>query len=704
VLFRSGQTNIDAGTLAAGATNALSANSTISLIPAAGVLLDISGFDNIIGGLSGGGSAGGNVTLGGNALTFGGNNAPTTYGGSISGSGGQINKTGTGTTIFTGTNSYTGTTEVTSGTLQVNQFGAISSSSDIIDLGTFIFNHTGAGTYNGNIIGAGDLVQQNSGGTLTLTGANLVGNFSINAGTVYINGGGTTTTQTTIASGATLRGTGPLSGTITNYGTVFPGNSIATLVFNGNYTQASGSTLAIEVSPQDGLADLLDITGTMTIEPNATLLLMPLPGTYSIGNVYQIVATTGGVFGTFTNVPQNFPTVQYDVDYRDSGIFLEVIITNFANFAMGGNQKQVARYLDTLILDPGCDITSVVDILRTLDANKLNAALDQLHPAPYKDLILGQQENVFRVSKGILHHLNDHINTACRRDAPRKKQLELWGDVFGDWTLQNGKHGLLGYYSKGEGMLLGADYSFTSQFVLGATGAYSHSDVYTGKSRAKGHINGYYGALYGLLHGHRLFLDLAMICGFDRFNASRQIKFSSSFLGSSIDRRAYTEHNGWNLDGHADAGYIIDQWEVVEIRPFVSFDYLFLHEDGFKERGAKSINLQVRHSDSTMLRSEAGINLSRCFRVTEGVWVPEVRFSVIRENRFHGKHYRSNFVCQPGSFVVKGLYPDRTLYSPGAGLTGAFYYEKLSASLYYDGEFGDGYDDQTVTAEFSWKF
>jgi autotransporter-associated beta strand protein len=699
----SGRTNILSGTLSASATDALSSSSDVHLSNVAGATLNISGFNQAIGGLADGGTTGGNVVLGGNTLTFGGTNTSTTYSGSISGTGGQINKTGTGTTIFGGNNSYTGLTTVTSGTLQVNAFDSISSSSGIADNGTFIFNHTGSGTYSGNIVGTGDLVQQNSAGSLNLTGTNSVDDFSINAGTVYINGGGTTATQTTIASGATLRGVGPLAGPITNFGTVFPGNSIDTMVFLGDYVQESGSALAIEVSPQDGQADLLDITGTMTIQPNATLQLMPLAGTYSVTNVYQIVSTTGGVTGTFSNVPENFPSVQFDVLYMDNGIFLEVIISNLGTIAKGGNQKKVANYIDSLNPPPGSDLANVIDILRTLNASEFNAALDQLQPAPYKDLILGQQENVFRISDGILYHLDDLINTDCRRSVNRKKQLEFWSEAFGDYTRQDGKHGLLGYHSKGGGALVGLDYSFTNHFVLGAAGAYSYSNVHTSQSRAKGHINGYYGILYGLLQGHHLFLDLALIGGFDQFDASRKIKFTSEFMGG-VDRRAYTDHDGWNLDGHAGAGVIIDQWDVVEIRPFVCFDYLFLHENGFTEHGAKSLNLHVRHSDSTMLRSEAGINLARCFRIKHGVWIPEVRFSVIRENRFHGNHYRSNFIDEPGSFVVTGLSPDRTLYSPGAGLTGAFYDGRLSMSVYYDGAFGDGYNDQTGIGQLSWMF
>lgn len=734
----SGFTTINTGTLAAGAVNALSPNSQVVLANTAGADLDITAGNNIIAGLAGGGSTGGNVILGNSTLTFGGDNVSTSYAGSISGGAPSgINKVGTGTIFLSGNDTFTGTATVTAGTMQIDAFQAIATTGAIVDNATFIFNHPGVGTYANSITGTGTLIQQNPAGTLALTGTNNVGPFLINAGTVIINGT-TTTTQTTIAAGALLRGIGTLAGNpITNFGTVFPGNSIGPLTFIGPYIQATGSTLEIEVTPQNGVTDLLNIIGTMTIQPNANLLLVPDPGIYAESNVYQIVATTGGVFGIFDNVTQNFPGAQFGVFYRNNGIFLEVIASSFSTIGCVGNAGVVATALDRTVITPGSDIGVVVGILRTMTFAEICAALGQFDPGPYKDLSVAQQENVFRVAKGITHHLlDDLLNTRCRRysacanrkkEKPqnpqlsdlwsrpkplnsceivndREKRFDLWVDAFGDWSHQRSQHGHLGYHSTGGGGILGMDYFFTNQFNLGLAGAYSYSDVHTSESRAEGHINSYYGALYGLLHSRHAFIDVAVIAGYDQFDASRKIKFSSSFLGTGINRRAHTDHNGWNLDWHMDGGFIIDQWKVVEFRPFISLDFSYMHEDSFTEHGAKSLNLNVRHSTYTMLRSEGGLTMARCFKAKHSVWIPELRFSVIRENRFNGKHFRASFVDQDGSFRGSGLYPNRTLYSPGAGLTSAFYDGRLSASIYYDGEFGDRYLDHMGSLEFSWLF
>src|SRR5207302_530537 len=83
---------------------------------------DITNFDITIGSLSGGGTTGGNVTLGTQNLTVGGNNENTTFGGVIGtgGTAGVLTKTGGGILTLTGTNLYTGGTNLNGGFLNIN--------------------------------------------------------------------------------------------------------------------------------------------------------------------------------------------------------------------------------------------------------------------------------------------------------------------------------------------------------------------------------------------------------------------------------------------------------------------------------------------------------------------------------------------------------------------------------------------------------
>lgn len=133
-------------------------------------------------------------------------------------------------------------------------------------------------------------------GRLNLVDLFSVGTFAIDAGSVRVNQ--IITANTNVASGARLDGTGRIIGTLTNNGTVAPGNSIGTLTVQGNYVHNSGSVLEIEFDA-NGNIDLLAVTGTATLN-GGTLRFVSLGGAEGSGGTF--LTATGGVTGTFASV------------------------------------------------------------------------------------------------------------------------------------------------------------------------------------------------------------------------------------------------------------------------------------------------------------------------------------------------------------------------------------------------------------------
>ncbi|WP_077145328.1 autotransporter domain-containing protein [Sphingopyxis sp. KK2] len=133
--------------------------------------LDISGTDQTIGGLSGGGEA--SVVIDDSELTVD-QDENTSFAGDITGTGSLV-KTGDGTLNLTGTNSYTGPTSVNGGTLAVN--GSIASDVTV--------NSGGKLGGNGSV---GDTTVTNNG---TLAPGNSIGRLTVNgdlalaAGSIY---------------------------------------------------------------------------------------------------------------------------------------------------------------------------------------------------------------------------------------------------------------------------------------------------------------------------------------------------------------------------------------------------------------------------------------------------------------------------------------------------------------------------------------
>ena len=160
-----GATTVNGGTLQAGSTSAFGNNSAITLANTAGVVLDLFNSNNTIGSLNGGGSNGGNVTLGSAILTTGTLNTNDSFAGTISGAGG-LTKTGIGTLILTG-NSSVGSAVVSAGTLAVNG-GFTSAAALTVNSGATL---KGNGTITtSNVSVSGTVAAGNSIGILNIVG------------------------------------------------------------------------------------------------------------------------------------------------------------------------------------------------------------------------------------------------------------------------------------------------------------------------------------------------------------------------------------------------------------------------------------------------------------------------------------------------------------------------------------------------------
>jgi autotransporter-associated beta strand protein len=191
------------------------------------------------------------LSTGHTALTTGANNLSTTFAGLISGVGGSLTKTGTGTLTLTGANTYTGTTTIAGGQLVVS-------------------NSTGFGTGTGPVkVNAGQLA-----GSGTISSAVTIG-----------TGGG---------PGAFLA---PAAGT-KNTATLTIQNA---LTFNADGTY----TYAYKAKKATAKTDLIIANGIL-INSGATLNFDgTIKGRLTPGLTFTLINNTSAVaiIGTFSNLP-----------------------------------------------------------------------------------------------------------------------------------------------------------------------------------------------------------------------------------------------------------------------------------------------------------------------------------------------------------------------------------------------------------------
>ncbi|MBI2743556.1 MAG: autotransporter outer membrane beta-barrel domain-containing protein [Chlamydiales bacterium] len=363
----------------------------------------------------------------------------------------------------------------------------------------------------------------------------------------------------------------------------------------------------------------------------------------------------------------------------------------------GGNAEVVARTLDEINPAAGTDLGNIVGILNGLSNAGLKVALNQMQPSLFNAMALSQENNSIRVSSAVDKRMEKLYLTDCTRDCSPNKRIAFWGDLFGDLAKQESIQSQTGFHTSTGGGLVGMDYGCLSNFFVGANLAYTCSDVDFRSSAGSGHISSYYGGIYSTWFNELAYADASFIGAYNHYRASRKIEFTG------VDRRAKNQHNGGEFDARIEAG-IFFPLKGLDLRPFDTLEYIYVHEGSFSEKGARSLNLDVKAKTSTLLRNELGLGAATCFTFNRWSLAPDVKLSWIREVRFGGGRTRAEFDDTDVSFGVNGMKPIRSLLGTGAGLTGLFLQERLAATVRYNGEFQEHYWDQNINLQVSFAF
>ncbi len=681
-----GGTTINGGTLQLGIANGLPAGGDLT-INSPGVF-NLNNFNQTIGALSGSG----NTTLGTATLTI---STPqtTTYSGVISGVGGALTFLGPGMLTLTGANSYTGGTVVSGGTLQGN---TTSLQGTINNTATLIFNQTTDGTFSGTLIGAGALVKNGS-ANLTLLGAQTQGTTTVSAGGLLIGTGANLTSPVTVASGALLGGTGTITGNVTNNGTLQLG--LGNLTITGNYNQAAGSTFSTSLTPT--ATGLLTVSAAVTIGSPAQVNIGLQPGVYNPTTFYTLITAAGGpVTGTFSAISFGNPFFGGSLVYNDptGTVRLLLQMVPFSNVIQGGNAGKVAKCITPSQLPAGSDLLSIVQTLVFRPVSEVRDALDEIQPSQLTALKITEENNLVLARTAISQRVDDLYRTPCNPCMADTHPWSFWTNTSGDFLRQERQGVNRGFNARTVSGVFGFDRRLFSQLFLGLAGAYNHSSMKWNDSRGSGSISSYYVGPYMSWFNHRLFLSLSGLASFNDYHASRHIRFTN------INRHSTSEHRGYSAIAHLDFGVILYPAVDMTFSPFLGVDYIYLHEKGYSEKGARSLSLNIASSHADLLRGELGLKIAKCATLKHSKWTHDLKLSWIHQHPFNGEHLTASFRSVSCQFTVTGMEPNRDFLNVATGLTGVFVKDLLSAALRYEGKFGDGISDNTGYLQLIFRF
>lgn len=232
-----------------------------------------------------------------------------------------------------GSNIRTGTIALDSGSLTLDSAARFA----VSDVG----NAPGAGLFVG-LSGNSGVVTIDNGAALSTVDATIAA-----GGDVSVIDGTFTSTNAIQITGGQLGGAGSVVADVANTGgIVAPGLSPGILSETGNYTQAVGGTLAIEIggTTLGTEYDQLAVTGTALIDGLLDIALVNLGGgpfSPALNDSFIVLSTTGGLSGTFSKTSGELPALtaglRWQIDYDVNDVLLTVLESFTADFDLDGD-------------------------------------------------------------------------------------------------------------------------------------------------------------------------------------------------------------------------------------------------------------------------------------------------------------------------------------------------------------------------------
>jgi len=621
--------------------------------------------------------------------------ADGTYSGNMSGSG-SLTKTNSGNLTLGGVNSYSGGTSIDNGTLTGD---ANSLRGNISNNAALVFDEAGDGNFAGAISGTGTLTKKGS-GSLNLTGNSaLAGPITIQQGRLAVNG--SLAGNVSVEQGAVLGGNGTITGNVSNFGTIAPGNSIGTNVINGSFDNGADATVAVEINNGGATPgvnnDLTVVNGPATVA-GGTVEVTADSGDYQDSTRYTFLAATSisGQFNriTLNNLPGMHATLGYGSMLIGSNDFATAFFmllrdqTNLAAIAETFNELQVANYLDSAALGAGSELRTLLDEIVVLPADEQQTALNELTAQVNGTLAQLCVQNTTFLYSMLRRRVGSSLSNGCgdREDGPgwlsanrtdeRTASSALVGyrrrldaarmrarldrdrsPGWGGWTAGYGFGGNAegdgnasgGVYGSG-GTLVAIERQLADNALWGVFGAYSNLSLrLKGLPQSALANQGLFGS-YFLRDAGSTYLLTAGAIGFTGFSEQRQIAFGT------INSRASAKYNGWQPSAYIESGL---RWQFgrAMLQPYGALQYIYLRQNGFSESGAGLLNQSVGGIDTHSLRGLLGSRIARPWVTNSGrVFVPELRAGWIHE--FLSPETTLNAVFTPvggASYATRGL-------------------------------------------------
>lgn len=542
--------------------------------------------------------------------------------GSISGI--DFIKEGDGDMYFDMTrNHYSGNTVINGGTLTGSFdtiLGNINGTGNIvmIDSTDTMFDFERSVNITGDFTKTGISVYDLNHDSFSANSLHLTDNAS-GLGGVYVNGTMNLTNALNVGYGNFLGGTGSITAgggvNISSGAYLSAGNSIGALNINGTLNMLSGSTNFVEVgqlsaNEQTATADLVNVTGgNININPDSSLIINNIDGTYFIPQTIDIMVTDQSLAGQFdTTVLEGFGAdrINYNIVYLGDRVSLTLsrLATSYKATVPGlsFNQTEVSAALDTL--STGFD-GPIADVLLRMedyiygvtppDYGGFKNALDEAGGIIYANAAMLPY---FNAKKDQIYDrviIKAGQGTVCPNCADN-----MWVEYIGSYNQVENDSNSARFNNYSHGVLVGYDRSSSdTNLVAGVMAGYSNNrfEQNNDEIKADAFVAGVYGGYIADMWDVK-----AIVSGtyFDN-DATRDIAF--------MNRTAKGEYYQANVAADMVASYKGNLGGDIDLGPFAGMLISYTKQNRFTETGAGGLNLNVASRNDFIWEVRAGATL-----------------------------------------------------------------------------------------------
>lgn len=366
---------------------------------------------------------------------------------------------------------------------------------------------------------------------------------------------------------------------------------------------------------------------------------------------------------------------------------------------LDGNAGIVADHLNNIVINPLGDLAAVLVLL---NPNHLEEELVQFQPSGFSDLDWSTENSLANtrqiISNNLLARVREYkCSSVCDRYgcAPYRN---FWISAMGGHLQQKKLHELPAFHSNDWGIISGFDFVLAEWLTAGVAGGYSHTDLKWDDLKGKNSIHNYYIGPYLAWNRGCWEIDASLLRGSHCYHSDRHIHLPG------FHHKAKNNHYASSFLVHL--GSTLNYcWGVFDFQPFLSTDYIYLHVNSLKEKGALDLDLHVKTRNVQFFQGEVGALLSATFCSNSVIIVPTVKAGFQNITPFTDTKVESSLRGDIIGIPFKVHTTTKPIYQWTTGLFLNFYIQNCpEISFSYNGAFSGKRREYSYSGEIDWSF